>query len=438
MNFREYIIWNILLLLLMGCGADSSKKVSNSQVKGIQETNKNKDIGAGILIATVSASSLSKHRKNIGLSPSNSIEIASIKASRLIREALVWKNDTNIWQPGQRKNRQDYRYAGKVNGIYQKIQKDDIECSEQSSLEKCNLKESIVEGIGMDVSHYLSKWPIFFLAMKQASKTTEEANYYQKIIDGTIKQLEKNVIKYENGKYMLTNYMDGTNGVYRWNYLYRGKNWGYNSYELSYAYLFSILGYLNKNDNNKLNRAYRDILNNMNRYNRIKPNSKTELLVRLSLKNSEKNPILSCVNINKYEGCEEKYTFNQKIKPELERAFTGSKADETASYYYIVGQHHTVMQYAFEHNIKEWKQAYYKHFARFVAEVVDSDDTWVNLNDYYESHYILWASIFLQLSSQYDKGNYSDYYSYDKETEEKLRVFLENYVIKLYSQYKDF
>ena len=347
---------------------------------------------------------------------------------------MVWNNKTNLWQPGQRKHHKDYRYAGKINGIYQTIQKNNPECSEQSNLEQCNLKESIVDGIGMDVSHYLSKWPVFFLAMKQASKTPEESTYYQHIIEGTIKQVEEHVIKYKKGKYLLTNYMDGTNGVYRWNYVNRGKNWGYNPYELSYSYLFSLLEYLNKEDN-KLHKVYTHILKNMDSYNRITPNSKTELLVRLSLKNSEKNPILKCINRNEYKGCEERYTFNEKIKPELERAFTGSNANETTSYYFIMGQHQTVMQYAFEHNIKEWKEAYYQHFARFVAEVIDTDNKWVNLNDYYESHYILWASIFLQLSTQHDKGNYSTYPSYDKETEEKLRLFLENYVIKLYNQY---
>jgi hypothetical protein len=289
----------------------------------------------------------------------------------------------------------------------------------------------------MDVSHYLSKWPVFFLAMKQASKTTEESIYYEKVIEGTIKQVEKNVIKYENKQYLLTNYMDGTNGVYRWNYVYRGKNWGYNPYELSYAYLFSVLGYLNKEDN-KLRKAYSHILKNMAQYNRISSNTSTELLVRLSLKNSENNPLLSCIDINQYEGCKEKYTFDTKIKPALERAFTGEYANKTASYYFIVGQHHTVMQYAFKHNIKEWKQEYYKHFSRFVTEVIDTDNYWVNLNDYYESHYILWASIFLQLSSQHDQENYSTYPSYSKETEEKLRLFLERYVNKLYEQYEDF
>ena len=424
--------------MFVGCDTESSiGNVSYSRVKGVQERNIKKDIGAGILISTVSAASLSKHRKNLGLSPNHSIEIASRKASRLIRQAVVWKNESNLWQPGQRKNRQDYKYAGKIDGIYQTIQKDDLECREQSNLEHCNLKESIVNGIGMDVSHYLSKWPVFFLAMKQASQTTKESNYYQKLIEGTIKQVENHVIKYKNKHYLLTNYMDGTNGVYRWNYVYRGKNWGYNSYELSYAYLASLLGYLNK-DNNKLRKAYSHILDNINQYPRIAPNSKTELLVRLSLKNSEKNPILNCVDSNQYEECKEKYTFNTKIKPELERAFTGSNSNNTASYYFIVGQHHTVMQYAFKHNIKEWKQAYYQHFSRFVTEVVESNDNWVNLNDYYESHYILWASIFLQLSTQYDKENYSTYPSYDKETEEKLRIFLENYVTKLYTQYENF
>lgn len=352
---------------------------------------------------------------------------------------MVWKDNgkTNLWQPGQRKNRQDYKYAGQIDGVYQTIQKDDIECKEESNLDKCNLTEAIVDGIGMDVSHYLSKWPVFFLAMQQASQNKQEFEYYQNIIEGTLRQVEKRVVRYENEKYLLTNYMDGTNGIYRWNYLYRGKNWGYNPYELSYAYLFSLVGYLGKNKS-KLSKIYAHILENMDKYNRISPNSATELLVRLSLKNHNKNPHLNCIDNNKYEGCEEKYTFKTKIKPQLERAFTGINAHKTNSYYFIVGQHQTILQYAFKYDIQEWKQAYYEHFSRFVREVIETKNEWVNLNDYYESHYILWASIFLQLSSHYDKENYTNYPSYSKETEEKLRIFLEEYIIRLYRQYNNF
>ena len=423
----------------MGCGTtNSTEKVNSSEVKGLQLNNKSQDIGASILISTVSASSLSKHRNNIGLESNLKIEELSLKASQLIKRALVWSdnNKSNIWQPGQYKNRQDYRYAGQVNGVYQTIQKDNLECRGDSSLEQCNLTPAIVDGIGMDVSHYLSKWPVFFLAMKQASKTDKEANYYQKIINGTVIQVEKNVLKYKNNQYLLTNYMDGTNGVYRWNYRYRGKNFGYNPYELSYSYLFSLLGYLNTN-NSAIFELYKNILENMHNYKRIEPNSKTELLVRLSLKNYTKSPKLNCINSNQYEGCEERYTFKTKIKPELERAFTGENAKETSSYYFIVGQHQTVMQYAFKHNIQEWKEAYYQHFSRFVREVINTENPWINLNNYYESHYILWASIFLQLSSQHDKENYSSYPLYSKETEEKLRIFLENYVVKAYEPYRD-
>jgi len=435
----KIIASNLLLFLFIGCGGTSSNdEISISKKQNIQTIDTKKVIGASILIPTVTAASLSKCRKNLGLPPNSSLDIAKNKATELIKRALVWKNETNLWQPGERKNYQDYKYAGKINGLYQEIKKDEIECRGEETPEYCNLQEAIVEGIGMDVSHYLSKWPVFFLAMKEASQTEEESNYYQKIIEGTIKQVENSVIEYKNNQYLLTNYMDGTNGVFRWNYANKGKNWGYNSYELSFIYLFSILGYLNKDNNNKLYKAYKHILENMDRYNRIGPISKTELLVRLSLKNSEENPSLECVNIEQYKGCEERYTFNKKIKPELERAFTGSNANKTASYYFIVGQHQTVMQYAFKHNIKEWKQAYYKHFSRFVTEVIDTNNKWVNLNDYYEAHYILWASIFLQLSTQYDKENYSDYSSYDKRAEEKLRIFLENYITKLYTKYKNF
>ena len=435
MKIFKLLLLALLFFSLVGCDRGDIQKDTASSVGKKNHSSISpsieKNIGANILICTVSASSLSKHRKNLGLDINSTIDRLSEKASQLINVALVWnQNESNIWQPGVRKSYPDYKYAGKVDGIYQTVRQDDDECRGDSLLSKCDLRESIVDGIGMDVSHYLAKWPIFFLAMEQSSQNEEDSEYYKKVIAGTVKQLEDRVIEYEDDHYLLTNYMDGTNGVYRWNYSHRGKNWGYNSYELSHSYLFSIIGYLDRTSGNLFD-LYTHTLNNMNNYSRIAPSSSPELLVRLSLKNHEETPILECLDIQQYQGCEERYIFETKIKPELERSFTGENADKTASYYYIVGQHHTVMQYAFKHNIQEWKEEYYRHFARFVKEVVDSDYEWVNLNKYYESHYILWASIFLQLSSEHDKEDYSHYATYNKNIEEKLRIFLESYVDKL-------
>jgi hypothetical protein len=274
--------------------------------------------------------------------------------------------------------------------------------------------------------------------MLHASKTPQQYDYYTDVINGTVKQTVDKVIKYVDDKYQLTNYMDGTNGVYRWNYDERGKNWGYNPFELSVSPTNSILGYLSNDDS--LMKVYQHILDwGRSKYRWMSPKSKRELLVRLTLKSSQNDGALTCVSLDQYEGCEEKYIFNTKIKPDLEKPFAGKGADQYASYYYVVGQHQAVLQYAFKYNITEWKKEYYKYFARFANEVVDrydmdaTDDEknkiWLNYSAYYRNHFVLWLSMFLELSGEYDHGDYSHYSNFNANTEEKLRRFIEEYIV---------
>jgi len=54
------------------------------------------------------------------------------------------------------------------------------------------------------------------------------------------------------------------------------------------------------------------------------------------------------------------------LKPDLLKPFTGDEADSEASYYKLVGYHYLIMNYAFEHNVEEWKRVYYQHFKKFV------------------------------------------------------------------------
>jgi len=419
---------------------------SQKEYGRVLDENDTLPVYAQYMITTTSASMLSLYRRNLSLEINPTIEHLASYAYGFVRGAIYWSASEDgdfIWERGIRKEDDEYKYAGKVNGEYQKIPTDSKCADPYSTDPECNLQVAIVDGIGMDSSHYLAKWPIFFKELRDSSLNLTEAAYYDEILKNNALRLEKNVSEFVDGVYKLTNYMDGTNGVYRWNYLNRGKNYGYNSYELSNIQVYSSgLAFL---DSSLVENIFNHILNNIPSYEYILEQSIQELLLRLSLEYNNPSATLSCVDINSYEQCKEKYLFEHLIKPELLISFTGDDANELASYYKVVGAHYLIMQYAFEHNISEWKKIYYQHFKNFIQEVIDTNAkhfqnldsnsslTWKNSNSYAELHYMLWASSFLKLSSTYDKRDYSQY-NFTIEDEIKLRDFLEHY---LWSYYKN-
>jgi VCBS repeat-containing protein len=418
----------------------SSEKEYNKTV----DKNDKYPIYAQYMITTTAASLLSKYRRNLSLAVNKNIEHLSSYAYSFVRGAIYWNSDKSgdfLWEKGIRKEDNEYKYAGKVNGEYQKIPKDPKCADPYSTDPDCNLKIAIVDSIGMDSSHYLAKWPIFFKALKESSLNQTEAKYYNELLKNNSIRLEKNVSEFINGVYKLRNYMDGTNGVYRWNYLNRGKNYGYDSYELSNIQVNSSgLAFL---DSTLVDTIFNHILDNISSYDYINTKSIQELLLRLSLKFNDSSATLECDDINSYENCKEFYLFENVVKTDLLRSFTGDDANELGSYYKVVGAHYLIMQYAFTHNIPSWKKIYYQHFKNFTQEVISTDAKhylnlesnssliWKNSNIYSELHYMLWASSFLELSSKYDKRDYEDF-NFTIEDEIKLRDFAEKYLFDYY------
>ncbi len=442
--------------------------ISTDKIYGLPLPDENSAvISAADLLITTSASSLSQHRSKLSLNANIHIDAISNYSFMLLNKGIYWNDSQDgsfIWQPGIRKNSNDYKYAGKINGSYQAIPTDE-RCSIKhegedfyENSETCNLLESVVDRIGLDTSHYLAKWPVFYNALKNSYPIgSAEYVYYNEILVKDAIQIKRDplqvevedVAQFHQGIWQTTNYMDTTNGVYRWNYSNRGKDWGYDSYGFPYIFGFSSIGF---SGSQALSVIYEDIITNLSNYPNINEQSKDELLILLSLLFNENNPQLTCTDINQYQECKEKFIFKNSIIPELQWNFTIpatqtiiSNNQSIASYNKIVGQHHLVMQYAFKHDILEWKQEYYKYFFKFSTQVIDTnaihfnnlDSTsnvkWNNLNSYYESHFMLWASAFLLLSSQYD-GNFDLYPNYSQGTEIKIRSFIEQYVITLYNQ----
>lgn len=91
------------------------------------------------------------------------------------------------------------------------------------------------ENTTWDTSHF-ARVPIFLQIIKRANKgNSQKVEYYNKLIEGLNKQFKEVVlVKPDNitNYYRTTNYMDGRNGLYRYNYKTQ-KNTGYQSYELS-------------------------------------------------------------------------------------------------------------------------------------------------------------------------------------------------------------
>lgn len=146
-----------------------------------------------------------------------------------------------LFQKGVWADHQDYLYSG-----YTK---------------QANIKNQPkqVYNIAEDSSHF-HRFPLWITVLRDSfSKDSVEYSYYQKALLGLEKQLFDFVLTY-SGKYngyLLTNFMDGNNGVYRWDYLTNEEN-GYGPFELSGTFTIGWWTFLNTN---RIKQVYLDISN---------------------------------------------------------------------------------------------------------------------------------------------------------------------------------
>jgi len=314
-------------------------------------------------------------------------------AFRLYQSGVV-QTDNGGWllQPGKLKAHSSYKYADN-----QSIPSAP-ECSSPTTNEpKCNLKEMMVDGIGRDVSHFLAKWPIFIRIFMEASyDSVKKERFFRNLLKGIEIQLFDKVIIPPNDKiriYRLTNYMDGTNGVYRWNYKGKGKNWGYNPSELSCIPFYSSLALI---DSDRIRNWYKEL-------DALYPYSKRELeLVKSRSCYSGEGRLLAKLSSHLYFDSknnkisdEEKILFNQYIKDKLlsSKAWGGVNA-----YKSVVGQRQIILHAAFLNNEQEWQDILKKHFENFVKAV---EKDWPNTSRYHKSHQLVFAGRYLALSARF-------------------------------------
>ena len=156
-------------------------------------------------------------------------------------------SDGNRWllQPGVWADYPDYMYAGY----------DDID-----NVTSPRIKENI----GIDVSHF-SRMPAFLLTLAMYFQGNQEAKIYiNRLISGLADQFLTAVVTYPtrtNNLYRFKNYMDGSNGVFRFNYSKDNK--GYNPYKQA-SHIF--YGFWLLLGSTRINTIYQDIYVNFNQY----------------------------------------------------------------------------------------------------------------------------------------------------------------------------
>jgi hypothetical protein len=139
-------------------------------------------------------------------------------------------SDDGRWlmQPGVWSDHKDYRYAG------------------HSSL-KPGLEPAIMPDISMDTSHS-HRMPLWLESLRSGFQGTENEQLFARILSGFRRQFLEVAWQPPGGGIdlpVVTNYINGHNGIYRYNYTNAGDSLGYGPFELSYSLFqgwYSFLG----------------------------------------------------------------------------------------------------------------------------------------------------------------------------------------------------
>lgn len=167
-------------------------------------------------------------------------DILDIAYQVFTKEVIPTENGGWLFQPGVWSEHPDYAYVGNAQ-------------------KAPNLPSKTINNIAMDTSHS-HRFPLWLKSLAEAyTPGSNEHNYYNKLREGLTIQFTDIVLLAPSGEipfYRTTNFLDGNNGVYRWNYSTQGPNNGYGPYELSGTML---LGWWTFLPGDFLNTIYNDI-----------------------------------------------------------------------------------------------------------------------------------------------------------------------------------
>ncbi|MCH2072688.1 hypothetical protein [Acinetobacter pittii] len=145
-----------------------------------------------------------------------------------------------LFDKGSYDNYKDHAYAGYNNKIVKG---------------KKPLKDMVA-----DSSHFFRMPKILLSLQSSYPINSDNYNLYKNFREGLTKQFLDKVVKVENNRIYLTNYMDGRNGIYRWEYPSLGKGNGYGPYGLTSSFGMGWWSFLeNQEVRNLYLRYYRQL-----------------------------------------------------------------------------------------------------------------------------------------------------------------------------------
>jgi len=317
-------------------------------------------------------------------------EIHSAAYQLYAKAGFFDESENWLLQPGVLSQHADYRYAGNT-----RIPSHPHCQSPDSLAPECNLGVNAVEGIGMDVSHFLAKWPVLIQSFLDASAPgTKEERLFSGIRSGIERQFFARVLDYDastNRMLLLKNYMDGTNGVYRWNYSARGKNWGIPPWGLSCTPFYSAMILLNTNRiANLYSQLYSALPYSEDELDRLgdpycnSPEARLAALVSSKLHPRQQMALFDRHQVD---------SVKQLLVEDLltKDSWVGKKA-----YSSLVGVRQTLLHAAFRLEQNDWIGVFDRHFQLFLSSL---PDVWAQTSAYHKWHYYLFVSRYLALSA---------------------------------------
>ena len=159
-------------------------------------------------------------------------------AERIFRQEVVYVEEGGwLFQPGVMTDYIEYQYAG-----HDEIAPD--------------LPPAPVPGIAYDSSHS-ARWPLWLTSLAGAHPDgSPQRAYYDHLKRGLEVQFMDTVVVEPTDAfpaYRTTNYMDGCNGIFRYEYITQGENNGYGPYELSGTVSIGLWSFL---DTERVRRMY--------------------------------------------------------------------------------------------------------------------------------------------------------------------------------------
>src|SRR6202050_5715109 len=148
---------------------------------------------------------------------------------KVFNQEVEWRSDgTWLFQPGVFADHPEYMYAGNPEV-------------------RPGMKPAPVRGISLDSSHSL-RYPLWLTSQVDAfPEGSEQRAYFVRMKEGLNTEFFSKVVVPPDSNmpcYRLNNFLDGSNGVYRYNYASLGAGHGYGPYGLSNARLVGWWAFL--------------------------------------------------------------------------------------------------------------------------------------------------------------------------------------------------